>query len=456
MSIDKFFDKLPPHAIEAEMSLLGSLMVGGIEAKVLMQGVYADIVIGDFFLPKHQAIYKCLSKVNQCGAVDLVLLNEEIQSLGVSDEIGGVDYLIELAESVPTSINAPHYSRILKHKSRLRKVIDSASKSIVDAYGTTPNAITIIDNLISGVSGIQSSAGQSKPEFVSSIITRVYDDIKKREPGSYPGLRIGMPSIDSYLCGVADTDLVLIGARPSIGKSALATTMGESIARQGKGVLFFSLEMGKDQHGVRLLSSMSGVPMRKLRVNDLAEFDHVDIQRSMARYDSMPFEIEDTPAISPNGIRRVLREVLDQRDVSAVFVDYLQIMSADGRHDMRSSEVGAISAGLKRVAKEFEVPVFALCQLKRPQNPSAKAFPNLSDLKESGSLEQDADTVLLLHRQGYYTDHDGSPSDTALIVAKQRQGACGPINGLTWDGSLCRFNDTALIEKENNPLFLGD
>lgn len=448
-------DQLPPHSIETEMVLLGSLMVGDIETRALMQGVYADIVQSDFFMPKHQAIYKALSKINTDGAVDLVLLLEEVRSLGVVDDIGGVDYLVELAEAVPVSVNAPHYVRILKNKSRLRKVINVACECVDAAQGSSPNAVTIIDNLVSGVSGIQSSSDRSKPELIGEIVARVYKEILSREPGVYPGLTIGMPSIDSYLKGVADSDLVVIGARPSIGKSALATSISESIARQGKGVLFFSLEMDRDQHGVRLLSSMSGVPMNKLRVNDLSDTDHVDIQSSMTRYEDMPIKFDDTPSISPNGIRRILREVMDERDVSAVFVDYLQIMSADGKYQMRSSEVGSISRGLKQIAKEFQTPVFALSQLNRSPSDGAKTLPSLSRLRESGDIEQDADTIMLLHRPGYYNDHDGSDSDTVLIVAKQRQGSTGPINGLTWNKQLCCFHDSRLQVIEENSLYLG-
>lgn len=443
--------QLPPHDHEAEMSLLGSLMVGGYERDVLMSGVYANINAADFFLPKHQAIFKAISKINDQGAVDLVLLWSAVKDSGLSEDIGGVEYLVELVDGVPESMHAPHYAAILKQKSRLRRAINVAERCLEDCYKPDANTVDIIDNLVGGVSGMQADADRGEPELVGPIIDRVWESIQAMEPGKFPGLKIGLPSVDDFLCGVSPTDLIIIGARPSIGKSALATTMAEAIAKQGKGVLFFSLEMGRDQHGIRILSSISGVPMGNLRSNELSGQDVKDVNDAREKYNEMEIVIDDTPSIKPSAIRRIVRQVKDKHNIAAIFIDYMQIMAPDRQRENRNAEVGSISRGLKAIAKEFETPVFALCQLNRHPSDGPEHLPTLSRLRESGDIEQDADAIMLLHRPGYWKSHTGSPSDATVIIAKQRQGPTGQTKNIDWDGDLCRFHDSQItIESEGD------
>jgi len=449
----KLFDRLPPHSVEAEMSLLGSLILAGTENLHLI-GEVMQVVRGgsDFYLPKHAAIYEILvQQYDQHQSLDLVQLGQSLKDRQLYDSIGGVDYLIELAESVPTAVNAPHYARIVRDKAKLRHLIDAAGKILREAHESAEPSRQIIDNAEKLIFEIAQTSASDEPTALSVLVQQTFERMQLRhEDGrSLSGLPTGIPMLDDMLGGLQNQDLLILAARPSVGKTSLALNLAEHVAVVERlPVAIFSLEMSKQQLAERLLSSHSGVDAQKMRRNMLNGEELHKLQESAAALSEAPIYIDDTPGISALELRAKARRLVGQHDIKLIVIDYLQLMSYPGA-ESRQVEVSSISRAVKALARELKVPALCLSQLNRNPEGRESKRPMLSDLRESGSIEQDADVVMMLHREDYYHHDEEWKSENPekigiceLIIAKQRNGPTGTVE-LQFQKETTRFFQAA-------------
>ncbi|GMV26100.1 MAG: replicative DNA helicase [Phycisphaerae bacterium] len=466
--LGKLFDRLPPHSVEAEMSLLGSM--------ILDPQVIADVLPmvskpEDFYNEPHGAIFRSIVEVyDKFHSGDLVQIAEMLKDAGTLDAIGGPDYLVKLAESVPSAVNAPHYARIVGEKAKLRRLIDAAGQILYDAYHTgelgPDGAREVLDKAEAAVFEIAQERTAAEPEKLADLLQLEIDRIEASEGKGLSGVPTGYLDLDNTLHGLQQGELIIVAARPSMGKTALALNLAEQIAMGGAApgmpaigpraaVAFFSLEMSRGSVTQRLLSARSGISGEKFRGGH--EISSADWQSLLAACDALreaPIYIDDTPGLTVLNLRARARRLVAQHDVKCIMIDYLQLLTAPGAaRESRQVEVSAISRGVKALARELKVPVVCLSQLNRATEQREGNRPRMSDLRESGSIEQDADVVILLHREDYY--HRGDPTwdphspdfdpenqdkigTAELIVAKQRNGPTGTVR-LTWDSHITRF-----------------
>ncbi len=457
----RLFDREPPSAVHAERSLLGSML--------LDPSVVPDVITvlpdsGGLFLEGHRAIFDAIVQLydaRQTG--DLVQLAEALRQRGVLDTIGGTKYLVQLAEAVPSAANAPHYARIVADRARLRSLINAAGEILYDAYhhdDSQPDAAGAI--LDAAEQRILEIAGAEAQFEERSLAELVEGEIRRLETadGSAPGAATGFDDLDALLGGLQEGELLILAARPSMGKTAIALNIAEQVAFAGRtpwsmpsedrvGVGFFSLEMGAESLTQRLVSARAGVDAHKMRTGAIVPSDLAKVQAACQELSTLPFYVEDTPSLSITALRARARRMRRRQNVGLIVVDYLQLLTAtvSGR-DNRQVEVAAISRGLKGLARELKIPVLCLAQLNRGAESRDRNRPRMADLRESGSIEQDADVVMLLHREAYYHKDDeawlNDPSneskltETELIVDKQRNGPTGVVK-LVWDDTTTRF-----------------
>jgi len=439
---------LPPHSVEAEMVVLGSLIVSGLEDKKLFASMVDRLEPNNFYMPKHVAIFRTIrQEFTRSGGLDVHRLNEAIKAAHTVEECGDVDYLVELAEGVPSPQEGLHYIAIVKRHSRMREVIRIADDVVEACYGANANPDEIAEAAVGDLSVAISRRDDVKHEQAGVVVNRYVEEMRQREPGKFPGLRTGYRSLDAVLMGIEPGDLVVLAARPSMGKSALALNLAESMARTAGPVGFLSLEMSREQLGVRLLSGASGVPMRNIRSNSLSNHDRDDITHAQADIEALPLHIDDTPAITPGRLRSIVRTMVDESGVVCVFVDYLQLMRTNTPSYNETAALTEITGALKAAAGEFGLPIIALSQLNRDNTDGADHAPNLQRLRGSGSIEQDANTVIFLHRPNYY-DKTQAESEAWVIVAKNRQGPTATIKTIDWVGSQARFVDQYDIARQ--------
>jgi replicative DNA helicase len=464
----KLFDRLPPHSIEAEMSLLGSM--------ILDPQIIADVLPlvskpDDFYSEPHGAIFRAVVEVyDKFHSGDLVQIAEILKDVGTLEAIGGPDYLVKLAESVPSAVNAPHYARIVGEKAKLRRLISAAGTILYDAYHTgelgPDGAREVLDKAEAAVFEIAQERTSAEPERLADLLQLEIDRIESSEGKGLSGVPTGFFDLDEMLHGLQAGEMLIVAARPSMGKTALALNLAEQIAMGGAapgmapigahaGVAFFSLEMSRGSVTQRLLSARSGVAGEKFRSGH--ELASSDWQALLGACDSLreaPIYIDDTPGLTILNLRARARRLVAQYGVKCIMIDYLQLLTSPGAaRESRQVEVSTISRGVKALARELEVPVICLAQLNRATEQREGNRPRMSDLRESGSIEQDADVVILLHREDYY--HRGDPTwdpnspefdpenqdkigTAELIIAKQRNGPTGTVR-LSWDSSITRF-----------------
>lgn len=458
--LGKLFDKMPPQSPEAEMSLLGSM--------ILDPGVIGDVIAlvnkpEDFYLEKHGHIFRALVDVfDRHHSGDLVQINELLRDRGVLDGIGGPDYLATLANSVPSAVNAPFYAKIVAEKAKLRRLIDASGQILYDAYHAgdlgPEGAKEVLDRAEMLVFEIAQEADKSDPQLLKDLLQEEIDRIEASEGKGYSGLPCGFTDLDEYLRGLQPGELLILAARPSMGKTALALNLAEQIAigggfdaegrpRQSHPVAVFSLEMSKSSVTQRLLSARSGISSQHLRSGQRVDFKK--LLEACSELEQAPIYIDDTPSMSILTLRARARRLVAQHGVKCIMIDYLQLMSAPSQaRDGRQNEVSAISRGVKALARELSVPIVCLSQLNRASEQREGNRPRMADLRESGSIEQDADVILLLHREEYYHTQNPSWADenpdrvgiAEIIIAKQRNGPTGVVE-LKWDSSTTRFKN---------------
>jgi len=463
--IEKLFDRLPPHSLEAEMSLLGSMLLDPAAVGDVISTVRRP---EEFFSAAHAEIFRAIVHVyDKHHSGDLVQIVELLRDKSQLEAVGGPEYLAELAESVPSAVNAPHYARIVAEKSKLRRLIDAAGTILYDAFHTGelgPDGVReVLDKAEMAVFDIAQEANVSDPQKLSELLQAELDRMEAAEGKGITGVHTGFTDLDDLLSGLQPGEMVVIAARPSMGKTALALNMAEMIAFGGNParlappdaqripVGVFSLEMSKSAVTQRLLSAASGVDSHKLRGGHFSKAEYESLLSVAGLLSEASLYVDDMPNMTVLQLRARARRLVAQHGVRALMVDYLQLLTAPGAaRESRQVEVSAISRQLKALARELNVPVVCLSQLNRASEQREGNRPRMSDLRESGSIEQDADVVILLHREDYYHVQDPAWAEenpdkvgvAELIIAKQRNGPTGVVK-LTWDSHTTRFKNYA-------------
>lgn len=452
----KLFDKQPPHSAEAEMALLGSMIL---DPKVT--GDVLHLVTGGdaFYSEAHGAIFTALlTGYDRHESGDLVQLAEALKDAGVLDQIGGVEYLVQLAESVPTAVNAPYYAKIVADKAKLRRLIDAASQILYEAYHAgelgPDGAREVIDVAEQQIFEIAQSNESSDPQRLSELLHEAMELLEANQGKGVTGVSSGFHELDEMLSGFQPGEMIIIAARPSMGKTALALNLAEGIALGGDNgkpcpVAVFSMEMSRQSVTQRLIAARSGVDSHRLRTGQLHEEHYRQIVRACGELAEAPIYIDDSPAMTVLQMRSRARRLVAQHGVKCIMIDYLQLMTAPGAaRESRQVEVSTISRGVKALARELSVPVICLAQLNRGAEQREGHRPKMSDLRESGSIEQDADVIMLLHREAYYhmsdpawfEENEGKENLAELIIAKQRNGPTG-VARMEWEAATTRFKN---------------
>lgn len=442
-ALGALFDRLPPHSLEMETALLGAMIL---DPKVIGEVILKVKSGDDFYKPAHGEIYNTLVKLyDQHDAGDLALLHSALESRGVLKDVGGAEYLVELAESVPAAINAPFYASVVAEKALIRRLIGAAGEILSSAYTNESDPKSILDAAQRLVFDVILQNDTEGAHSLASLLEETLKSIESREKGHITGVRTHFKELDEISSGLQNGELIILAARPSMGKTALALNIAENIAvADDVAVGVFSLEMGRQQLAERLLCSRSEVDSHRLRRNMINRDDYARIATAVGELSTAPIYIDDTPGISVLELRAKARRMVLKHEVKVILVDYLQLMMGTDR-ESRQQEVSEISRGVKALARELRVPIICLSQLNRAAENREDHRPRMADLRESGSIEQDADVVMMLHREDYYNQskEDFVPSNIAeLIIAKQRNGPTGTVK-MTWVGSSMKFKDYA-------------
>lgn len=448
VQLGKLLDALPPHALEAEMALLGSMILDWRVCGEVLQIVKTG---EDFYKPAHAAIYDVLMDLYDTQqSIDMVQLNQKLVDKQMLDQVGGLEYLLELAESVPSAASAERYAKIVRDKALTRQLIDAAGRTLHDAYHSDDPATELLDKASQALFQIQDKRGDTDANRLHDLLQETMEKLEADDGRVMTGIETGFFELDEMTNGLQDGEMIIIAARPSMGKTALMLNMAEYVsATSKKPSAVFSLEMSKQQLAQRLLCSRSGVDSHKLRRNMLGRDDFQKLSLTVGELSEAPMYIDDTPGLTLMQLRAKARRLAMEKHISAIFIDYMQLMGNPGA-ESRQQEVSGISRGVKALARELSVPVVCLSQLNRAAEQREGHKPRMSDLRESGSIEQDADVIMMVHRESYY--HRGDPeweaenpdqANTAeIILAKQRNGPTGTVR-LHFHGGTTRFQNLA-------------
>jgi replicative DNA helicase len=439
-----------PESLAAEAAVLGSMIIDPECIGQVVEMLRAEA----FYRLEHQRIFDALVALyekNKGTAIDGLLIRDELQKRGQMDEIGGVEYLAKIMNSVPSSANVMYYAGIIKEKMLLRQVISAASEILDDAYdgsGETNEKLDQAERLIFAVTN-KNITGSPSP--LKDLVVRSFEAIDKRQGKHITGLSTGYFELDELTCGLQNGEMIIIAGRPSMGKTSLALNIAEHIGLAEKNPLaIFSLEMGSQQLAERFLCSKSEIDSQLVRKGMLDDEQMQKLVEACGILSEAPIYIDDTAGLTPLALRAKARRLKSQYGIKAVFVDYMQLMSVgSGRVESRQQEITEISRYFKALARELEVPVVVISQLNRSPEGREGHRPRMSDLRESGSIEQDADVVILLHREDYYhKNEEGYQEDNTaeVIIAKQRNGPTGSIK-LVFRERLTRFENASFAQE---------
>ncbi len=445
-------DRTPPHSRAAEMAVLGAMIF---DARAIGQVV--EIVKPDaFYFEQHRRVFESvLTLWEATQQVDLVTLGDRLKQDGWLDSVGGHSYLAELSDSVPTATHVTEYADIVKNKALLRDLLDAAGEIIAEALDDRDEVREVLDRAESRIFEVVEPSVVGGLVPIRELLTDSFEYIDElhRSNRKITGLATGYVDLDEMMTGLQPNDLIIIAARPSIGKTSLALNIAQHVGIHGqKGVGFFSLEMSKQQLVLRMLATEARIGLRSLQTGYFPESVYPNLVNASGRLSNATIYIDDSPALSVTDIRAKARRLRAQGKLDLVIVDYLQLMHERGRMENRQQEIAKISRSLKALARELQVPVIALSQLSRAVESREHNRPQLADLRESGAIEQDADVVLLLYREEYYLRLQSSRQDGDLeippdkqnqadvIVAKQRNGPTGVVS-LTFIADEVRFEN---------------
>jgi replicative DNA helicase len=443
--------RVPPHSVEAEQSVIGGLLLDNLAwdraAELLTES--------DFYRHEHRLIFAAIGSLVGAGKpADVVTVNEVLQRLGQAEDCGGLAYLNALAEGVPSAANVRRYAEIVRERAILRKLISASDEIATRAFNTQGQPVPqILDEaetriLRIGEEGARGQAGfQEMRGLVKALLDRV-DELDKNGAEEVTGVRTGFYDLDRMTAGLQKGDLIVLAARPSMGKTALALNMAEHVAvEEGLPVAVFSMEMGASQLALRLVGSLGRIDQSNLRTGRLRDDEWERLPGAAHKLAQAPVFIDETAALNPAELRARARRLARQYGgtLGLIVVDYLQLMSGSGggSEENRATVLGEISRGLKGLAKELQCPVIALSQLNRSVETRTDKRPMMSDLRESGAIEQDADLIMFIYRDDYYNKDSKEPGVAEIVLAKQRNGPVGTVK-LTFLKPLTRFDNLAL------------
>jgi replicative DNA helicase len=450
------YDRVPPQAIEAETAVIGSIMIDN-------DCIGKVIEIIDefcFYRPAHQKIYAAALRLYEKNEpVDIITLSEELKREKLLDETGGVYFLTELAESVPSSANVEYHARIVLERYLLRKLISESAQIAQDCYSGEQNVYDLIDKAEQRIFGISEKEHRQTFQHISPIMHEAFDRIEKyhSRAGVVTGVPTGFRKLDELTSGFQPGELIIIAGRPSMGKTALALNIARNAAVEGKvPVGIFSLEMSKQQLALRLLCAEARVDAHGVRTGRIANEDWPKLSMSVGALTEAPIYIDDSPGISVLELRAKARRLKKEKHIAMVVVDYLQLMQGPRNVESRQQEISNISRSLKGLAKELELPLVALSQLSRAvEVRGGEKRPMLSDLRESGAIEQDADVVLFIYRPEFYgieIDQVGKRMEgmAEVIIGKQRNGPTGTVH-LSFIKKWAKFDNPAFADESPGP-----
>jgi len=438
--------RIPPQNVDAEKSVLGSMLIDeeaiGLAVEILDETWFYD--------DANRRIYKAVIDLYQSRKnVDLVTLSNRLKSDGILDQVGGATYLSGIIDLVPTSANVEHYAHIVKDKGVLRRLIKNATNIISDSYGSSGSVEEAVDNAERLIFEVAEFKQSQKTVHIKELVKEGIEDLDRlyQRKEHITGIATGFTKLDNMTSGLQKSELVIVAGRPSMGKSALAVSIAEHVGiEQKKGVAMFSLEMSKEQLVQRMLCSQARVDAHKVRSGFLSPADWPKLTAAASKLSEANIFIDDTPAISALELRAKARRLKAHNDIDLIILDYLQLMQGSTtRSDSRQQEISDISRSIKALAREIKVPIIALSQLSRAVESRQDHRPQLSDLRESGAIEQDADLVILLMREEYYNPTEENRGIADLNIAKQRNGPVGTIK-LSFIKEYMRFENLTHVD----------
>ena len=421
--------KVPPQNLDAEISLIGAILIDD----EIVADASEIVTPKDFYDKRHQAIFGAIMRLyEKHKPVDLLTLTEELKKKDELEAIGGSAYLTELTNYVPTAAHADSYAEIIAQKAVRRRLIKASAEISEMGFDEETSTQELLEKAEAELFSVSDQSLKQDLISIESILTESFDRIEElhRNKGQLRGIRTGYRDLDNMTAGLQRSDLIILAARPAMGKTTLVTNLAYNVASLAKlPVLFFSLEMSKEQLIDRMLADASGVDSWNIRTGNLSDEDFSKLSEAMGEMAEAPIFIDDTPGLSVLEMRTKARRAAHDQPLGLIVVDYLQLMQASGNHNgNRVQEVSEISRGLKLIARELNVPLIALSQLSRSVESRTPPIPQLADLRESGSIEQDADIVSFIYRPGYYEpDNPEVQNITDLIIAKHRNGPVGKV-----------------------------
>jgi replicative DNA helicase len=420
-------DKIPPQDLIAEQSVIGSMLLDKNAIVRVVEILHPD----SFYRDAHRFIYEIILELFDRGEpVDLVTVTDSLRKSGKLDMTGGSVYVADLLNSVPTSANVEYYAKIVEEKATLRRLIEAGTRIVANAFEAAEDVDQIVDHAEKAIFNIALKRVREGFHKIDAVIKRVLDKIDslydKKE--AITGTPSGFPDLDRLTAGFQNADLIIIAARPSVGKTALALNVAQNVAIRYKiPVAIFSLEMNKEQLAQRMLCSEAEVDAQRLKTASLSDTGWKKLTRALGKLSEAPIFIDDSATITATEIRAKARRLKLERGLGLVIVDYMQLMRGRLRVENRTQEISEIARSLKTLARELDVPVLALSQLSRAVEQRTDRIPRLSDLRESGEIEQTADVVLFIHREDYYNPQSDRGNVAEIIIAKQRNGPVGTI-----------------------------
>ena len=453
--LTSYDDVAMPYSLEAEQAVLGSILI---DPSCITQ-VNLMVKPDYFYLPQHKEIFLIMQEIDALGGkIDPLIVLEKLKDQKIYDDAGGKQYLFQLAEMVPSTENVEAYSKIIREKYYIRSLINVSKGIIDDAASSNESADSLLESAEQKIYDIRQGRVTKGPAKIGDIIVNeVYDKLQKlsgADKDKYKGYTTGFIDLDKAITGLNKSDLVIIGARPAMGKTSLALNLARNTAMMGKKkVLFFSLEMTKEQLAQRVLSTEARIESTKMRTGNISGEEWAKLATATALLSNCELYFDDTSNMTVSEMKSRIRRL---RDVDAVFVDYLQLMKSGGRVESRVQEVSEITRNLKLMAKDLNIPVVVLAQLARTTEGRGKSHkPQLSDLRESGSIEQDADIVIMLYRDEYYSgEKDDQPeeprpaiNEAEFIISKNRHGPTTTVR-VAWNGDYTLFSNLEQIRND--------
>ena len=431
--------KVPPHDLEAEQAVIGSMLTDSDAVVEAIEVLKAD----DFYRQDNKVIYEAIFNLyNRAEPVDIITVKAELTSLGKLEAVGGLEYIALLPDKVPTTANVDKYIKIVEEKAILRNLIKAANELIDLGYAENEEIDNIMNIAEKRIFDISQGKNQKGYTAIKDILVESFAEIEKLYNQKQPitGIPTGFADLDYKTAGLHNSDLVLVAARPAMGKSAFALNIATNAAVQAKvPVVIFNLEMSKSQLVSRILCSEAMVDSNKVRTGKVEEDDWVKLATALGPLSEAPIYIDDTPGITVTEIRAKCRKLKLEKNIGLIVIDYLQLIQGSSKKNAsREQEISEISRSLKILAKELDVPVIALSQLSRAAEQRADHRPMLSDLRESGAIEQDADIVMFLYRDDYYNPDSEKKNIAEVIMAKHRAGSTGTVE-LLWLGNYTKF-----------------